>query len=242
MSLPLTTTARCRYGMMTWFTADFGVGAMLSKYGEYFEGEVALMRRLLRPGDTVVSAGGNIGVHLVPLSQIVGFGGRVITFEPQEACRNVLRRNMQDNACDNVDVHPEAIGEVAGIAHFPPIDYNSPNNFGGMELRETGITDVNVVTLDSFALDACHMLMLDVEGFELPALRGARETIEKHRPYLYVEIDRPDKRDAVLGFMREMGYEICFHTPPAFEATNFAGNAKNEYGNIVSIMALGIPR
>lgn len=233
-----------RYGRIRYLANDYGVGAMLEKYGEYFEGEVALFRRILKPGDLVVSAGGNIGVHLIPLSQIVQGHGRVITFEPQAFLRDhVLQLNLDMNGCANVDVRPEALGAAAGEASLPTIDYGVPNNFGGMELRAQGPCPVPVIALDSLGLVNCDLLMLDVEGYELDALRGARETIGRCRPYLYIEIDRDDTREPVLAYIHEeLDYELFFHTPLAFNPKNFAGNPENVYGNICSVMCLGVPR
>lgn len=237
------TTKQCRYGLMKWFTADYGVGAFLRDMGEYFEGEVAIFRRLLRVGDVIVTAGGNIGAHVVPLSQIVGYHGRVITFEPQAQCRELLEVNVRVNGCTNVEVHAEALGHEFATASLPSIDYSIPNNFGGLNLIMNGPVPVRVIPLDSLELDALHMLMLDVEGFEEAALRGARETIMRHRPYLYVEIDKEDKREPLLAYMKhELHYEVLFHTPDAFNPENFAGATANPYGPMRSIMCLGIPR
>jgi FkbM family methyltransferase len=232
-----------RYGTIKYLATDFGVGAMLTKYGEYSEGEVVLWRKLLKEGDVVVSAGGNIGVHLIPLSQIVGPTGTVITFEPQEFVRNtLLEPNLAMNHCENVMVYTQALGEARGKASLPNIDYAAPNNFGGMELREGAPVEVNVMPLDEHAYPRLDMLMLDVEGYELAALKGAHDTIMRCRPYLYVEIDRDNARDAVLRYMKEeLRYEILFHTPLAFNRDNFAGNPDNPYGQMVSIMALGVP-
>lgn len=236
-----------RHGRIRYLATDYGVGRTIELYGEYFEGEVALMRRLVKAGDLVVSAGGNIGVHLIPLAGMVGPAGRVITFEPQAFIREqLLIPNMEMNGCDAiVQVRAEALGEAAGFADLPEIDYTMPNNFGGIELRPDHAKPVRVpvVTIDSLDLGALDFLMLDIEGYELPALRGARETILRHRPFLYVEIDRDATREEVLGYMdRELGYEVLFHTPPVFRADNFAGEATNHFGNIRSIMCLGVPR
>jgi FkbM family methyltransferase len=229
-----------RHGRIRYLSTDYGVGRNLELYGEYFEGEVALMRRLIHPGDVVVSAGGNIGAHLIPLSRMAG---SVITFEPQVFLREqLLQPNLDMNGCTNVTVRPEALGEAHGSASLPTIDYAIPNNFGGMELREQGPCPVPVVPLDSLDLASCAFLMLDIEGFELPALKGARETIKRCRPYLYVEIDRDDRREEVLAYMVEvLGYEVLFHTPPVFRADNYAGETRNYFGSIRSIMCLGIP-
>lgn len=239
----LFASAECRYGRMRWLVNDYGVGRMLQEYGEYFEGEVAVMRRILRAGDTVVSAGGNIGAHLVPLSQIVGDSGRVITFEPQRFIREkLLMPNIEMNGCDNVAVWSEALGADYGIAYLPAIDYTVPNNFGGMELREAGPVETPVVPLDMLELKELAILMLDVEGFEEPALRGAYGTIMRCRPYLYVEIDREATREHVLHYMQDvLGYQLLYHTPKAFNPQNFAGNSSNPYGEMCSVMCLGIP-
>lgn len=232
-----------RYGRIRYLTTDFGVGKMLTMYGEYSEGEVAVFRRLLRLGDCVVSAGGNIGVHLVPLSQIVGAQGRVITFEPQEFVREkLLQPNLAMNGCGNVEVRIEALGEAAGIASLPAIDYTIPNNFGGMEIRDEGPCPVPVIALDSLGLGRLDMLMLDVEGYELAALAGARQTIMRHRPFLYVEIDREDARESVLHFMKdELKYELLYHTPTCYNPDNFDANPENPFGNMCSVMCLGVP-
>lgn len=235
-------TRAFRYGIIKYLAADYGVGAMLEKYGEYSEGEVVLWRRILRPGDVVVSAGGNIGVHLIPLCQIVGDKGTVITFEPQQFVReNLLIPNLEMNGCD-VEVWPTALGAEQGIAHFPEINYNAPNNFGGMELHVTGKVEVGVQKLDTLFLQRLDMLMLDVEGYELQALQGARETIMRCRPYVYIEIDRDSSRDEVLRYLKDqLKYELLFHTPLAFNPDNYDKNTNNPYGAMVSIMCLGVP-
>jgi FkbM family methyltransferase len=233
-----------KHGRIKYLSTDYGVGQMITLYGEYSEGEVALFRKLLKPGDTVVSAGGNIGVHLIPLSRIVRYeGGVVITFEPQTFIReHLLGPNLAMNGCVNVIVYPEALGAERATAYLPSIDYTMPNNFGGMEIRAAGPVPIDVITLDSLGLEKCQLLMLDVEGFELNALRGARETIMRCRPYLYVEIDRPESREQVLAYMaQELKYELLFHTPTCFNRDNFAGNPDNKFGSMCNVMCLGIP-
>ena len=236
----------CRHGVMKWLATDYGVGQMLEWYGEYFEGEVAIFRKFLKPGDVVISAGGNIGAHLVPLSQIVGGDGRIITFEPQAFLLPVLRENLAVNGCTNVEVHEAGLGEKMGMGHLALVDPTMPNNFGGLNFQaEAGkvrTSEVPVVTVDSLELQRLDFLMLDIEGMEEEALRGSVETIARCRPLLYVEIDKEDKREPLLHFIRdELKYEVLFHLPYAFNPDNFAGNDKNHFGEIRSIMCLAVP-
>jgi len=83
---------------------------------------------------------------------------------------------------------------------------------------------------------------LDVEGHELAALEGARRTIERCKPYLYVEADRPDMREKIWTALDLLGYEALYHEAPLYNRDNFEGNALNVFGNTVSLSYLGIPR
>ena len=241
-----TTSGDCRYGRMKWLTTDYGVGQQISLYGEYSEGEVVIFRRFIRRGDVVLSAGGNIGAHLVPLSQIVGGDGRVITFEPQAFLLPILRENLAVNGCANVEVHEKGLGMTASTALLATSEPTMPNNFGGLyviEPREqVAANPIEITTIDSLELQRLDFLMLDIEGMEEAALRGAVRTIARCRPLLYVEIDKADKREPLLHYIKdELKYEIMFHLPTVFNPDNFAKNPENHFGEQRSIMCLAVP-
>lgn len=241
-----TTSGDCRYGRMKWLTTDYGVGQQIALYGEYSEGEVVIFRKFLKPGDVVISAGGNIGAHLVPLSQIVGGDGRVITFEPQGFLLPILYENLKVNGCVNVEVHEKALGMTASTALLATSSPSMPNNFGGLYVirpeENVAAEPCEVTTIDSLELQRLDFLMLDIEGMEEAALRGAAETIARCKPLLYVEIDKEDKREPLLHYIKdELRYEIMFHLPTVFNPRNFAGNEKNHFGEQRSIMCLAVP-
>jgi FkbM family methyltransferase len=242
-----TSSRECRYGRMKWLTTDYGVGQHIALYGEYSEGECVIFRRFIKYGDTVISAGGNIGAHLVPLSRIVGMG-RVITFEPQSFLLPILRENLAVNGCTNVEVHAKGLGREAGNLALATGDPTLPNNFGGLHFisddqrSEIKASVCEIVTIDSLNLQRLDFLMLDIEGMEEEALRGAVETIARCRPLLYVEIDKEEKREPLLRFIKdELGYEIMFHLPNVFNPHNYAANPKNHFGEQRSIMCLAVP-
>jgi hypothetical protein len=83
-------------------------------------------------------------------------------------------------------------------------------------------------------------MKVDVEGMELSALKGAGQTIQKFRPILYVENDKPERSAALIEFLFSLGYTLFWHLPPLYEPANFYRNPINEFQQTVSINVLGI--
>ena len=234
--------ALCRHGPMLFNRHDRYVGASLRKYGEFSPGESALFRQLVSPGATVLEIGANIGAHTVELSHLVGPGGMVHAFEPQRLMFQLLCANLALNSRRNVSAHPVAVGETRAVARIPAPDPTQPANFGGVSLRTGGPgEDVPVVRIDDITVASCQVMKIDVEGMEVPALRGARETIRRLRPILYVENDRPANSPTLIALLLEFGYRLYWHLPPLYSVENFRGDPENIFDGIVSINLLGLP-
>ncbi|MCA9201695.1 MAG: FkbM family methyltransferase, partial [Planctomycetales bacterium] len=232
---------RARYGVMLYNRHDRYIGRSLNLYGEFSEGEVDLFRAMLKPGDVVLEAGANIGVHTLPLSQLVGKKGTVLAFEPQRIVFQTLCANMALNSVQNVHAHQQALGDTQGRVPVPALDYTRENNFGGLSLgRQAQGEPVPLVTIDALAVSRCNLLKVDVEGMEQQVLRGARQTIERHRPFLYVENDRAEQSAALVQLMRSFGYRLFWHTPPLFNPRNYFGNEQNVFDTIASFNVLGV--
>ena len=146
------------------------------------------------------------------------------------------------NELGNVRALPVALGRAAGRTKVPALDYRGANNFGGIALGAAEGEDVAVVVLDEVELPKVRLIKVDVEGMELDVLAGARQTLARHRPILYVENDRADKAEALVARLLEDGYRMWWHTPPLYNPANFLGNPQNVFGNIVSFNMLCLPR
>lgn len=231
---PFNRLKACRYGQMLYNVNDRYLGRSLDLYGEFSEFEVALFRQLLRPGDTVLDIGANIGAHTVPIAQLVGPAGRVLAFEPQRIVFQTLCANVALNHLTNVWCRHAAVGAESGHIEVPWLDPTRPHNFGGLALGNRKGERVPVVAVDELELRTCRLLKVDVEGMELRVLRGARQTIERLRPVLYVENDRFDRSEELIRFIESLGYESYWHRPPLYHPKNFAGNAENVFGKMVS--------
>lgn len=232
---------RARHGLMLFNRRDRYIGRSLDRYGEFSEGECDLFRQLLKPGQTVVEAGANVGAHTLPLAQLVGKTGRVFAFEPQRVLFQILCGNVALNGRTNVECSQKALGDQPGWLRAAAVDYGQESNLGGVHLGsgESGEA-VEVRTLDSLQLAACHLLKVDVEGMELSVLRGGVQTIAAHRPLLYVENDRPEQSPALIEFLLAQGYELYWHLPPLFRGDNYFGNPQDEFPGIVSANMLGV--
>lgn len=90
------------------------------------------------------------------------------------------------------------------------------------------------MVLDSLKLEACDFLKLDIEGMEREAILGARKTIERFKPVLYVENDREERSDALVRTLTDFGYVMYWHHPPLFNPNNYLGQPENIFGNIIS--------
>lgn len=156
--------------------------------------EAALVERLLRPGMTVVDVGANHGLFTFEALEFIRPGGRLHSFEPAPATRELFEANLRANGVEGeVLVFGAAVGAESGEARLRVHDdWSGLNTLAGRditwlgrELKPDRIVTVPVVTLDAHAsehgLDRIDFLKIDVEGFELDVLRGARGLLDAGR-------------------------------------------------------------
>jgi len=239
-----TRIFQTRHGPMLALTGDRYITRSLELYGEFSKGEWDLFAQMVKPGMTVVEIGANIGTHSVALARAC-FPGPLYVFEPQQRVFQILCANLALNGIGNAMAFPEACSDQPGQVVLPPVDYGAENNFGGVSVRadvaDAPGTRVRATPLDSLGLTACHIVKIDVEGFEAQVLRGAAETIRRFRPLLYVENDRPAHQQEVISLIAGMGYQLYWHTPPLFSPDNFNGEARNVFSGTVSVNMLCLP-
>lgn len=174
--------------------------------------DLASLKSVLRlvPGRTAcVQAGANLGVFPKYLSK--HFAATYV-FEPSPDLFPMMVRNAPE---PNVFRFQAALGEKPGLVgtactrrkHGP-----GPIHAGLTHIAGEGY--IPTLRLDDLALPVCDLLYLDVEGFELYALRGAAETIERCRPVIAVEINANVtfyglKGDDVRQFILSQGYRAA---------------------------------
>lgn len=229
-----------RHGRMIFNRHDVYVGRSIGKYGEYSELELAFLLSGIGEGDIVVEAGANIGAHTVAIAKKVGPRGRVLAFEPQRVVFQTLCGNLALNSITNTFGFNCALSDEETELSVPPVDYARPANFGGLTMTGPGQGEpVAARRLDGMGrLPRLELLKIDVEGMEAAVLRGARETIARHRPALYVENDRVEKSVELIELIRSFGYRLYWHRPPLYNSDNYFGDAENVFPNIISVNML----
>jgi FkbM family methyltransferase len=231
----------CRHGVMLYSARDKYVGGSLDRYGEFSELEAQLFSGLIKPGMMVLEIGANIGAHTVHLANLVGENGGVVAFEAQRVIFQMLCANLALNGIENTDAKCLAVGATAGEITVPRVDYRGDNNFGGIALGGNDGDVVEMIAIDNLMLPACHMMKIDVEGMEKQVLDGARQTITRFRPYLYVEDDRPAKHAELIATLLDLGYRMWWHQPWLYNPGNLAGDSENLFPSIASFNLICLP-
>lgn len=212
------------------------LGKCFELYGQYSEDEVRILRAFIRPGETAIDVGANIGDLTLPLSACVGEAGRVFAIESHADAFNVLCANLALNQIHNV----RPIN--AFVATSDQVDTASAN--WGKYGYVSKLWQPPFLAIDALGLEACAFLNVDVDGNELEVVRSAAATIDRLRPVLYLENDVQEKSAALLDHLLRLGYDVHWHPAPIFEPENFFGNPVNHWAprTIISQMILCLPR
>jgi FkbM family methyltransferase len=225
---------------------DIYIGKSLELYGEYAGLEGKMLMSLVRPGETVIEVGANIGSHTVGLAKRVGPSGKVFAFEPQRACFALLQSQIALNQLHNVVAFNEGSGSAECRMWLPEIDYSGQGNFGGVSLQRSGSerqAEVRVRRLDDVLSGTfVHLVKIDVEGMEREVIEGAGKLIERSKPILYVENDRVEQSAALISLIRDHEYRLWWHIPPLFNPDNFFNVQENEFGAVSSFNMLCVHR
>ena len=173
--------------------------------------EYILPRLADSPKRICVQAGGAVGVWPITFA---GHFDQVMSFEPNPVLRECFERNIEDRKVHNVHIIPKGLWDSEGTASLSnPLPH--PHNKGAWFLDLDG-DDFEITYLDKYNLTDVDLIQWDIEGAELWALEGGKETIERCRPMIVLE----NKVDAVRNFhtsveavhdkMHDLGYDHVF--------------------------------
>lgn len=171
------------------------------------EREVALVPFLADRRRLALDIGANKGVYTYALLE---HGCAVHAFEPNPKMFRILEGWARGRAV----LHSAALGAEPGRAELmiPKTSSGYSNQGGSLSTdmiagRAFGAVEVEVKTLDALGLADVGFMKIDVEGFELEVLRGARSMLARDRPVLLIEMEERHTRKPLLSMIDEVrGY------------------------------------
>jgi FkbM family methyltransferase len=177
--------AETKNGLLAVAAGDFNVSRALLANGEYDWPQITWLNDLLNRNSRVVFAGAHIGAVLIPVVRAAATQS-VLAYEPSPRNFNLLSMNLRLNRIEGVILVNAALGERAGDIQFTE---NSINTGNSRVAPSGGEITVAMETLDRTipaSWDAVDLIVMDTEGSEVAAMRGAQATLAKTRN-LYVE-------------------------------------------------------
>lgn len=190
--------------------------------GQWESQLIDLVSRYMEPGTLAIDAGASLGLWSVQLGRHASaIGARVLAVEPSQENVAWLRRNVELNGLRTViDIHEVALGSTNSTAWLRLHEPGGGNASLGVGADEEG-REVDVVPLDELPRESrVSLIKLDVEGYELEALRGARSILLEDRPVVFGEFDpqwfaarAQDAGAWLVEATEELGYELFAVTP-----------------------------
>jgi FkbM family methyltransferase len=207
-----------RKGGLGWVPATFSPGIMTAEQ-EFWSG-------LNLGGMTVYDVG---AFHGLLTLFFASRAKAVVCFEPNTQNRKRLIENLMLNGIKNVEVRKVGVGsrcETLKMVGSPLLPGGATVDGKRVEelLRagiETVAEEIPIVTLDEeipqAGLPAPDFIKIDIEGWEIEALRGARNTLELYKPTLFLEMhgetmrEKRRKVDEIVAFLWDLNYQRIRH-------------------------------
>ena len=144
--------------------------------GNWEATETELFRRIVKPGDTVVDAGANIGYYTVIASRLVGDQGKVYAFEPEPVNFAMLHKNVHLNGLTNVVLEQKALSNRKGTLKLYIAEQNKGDHrIYQPEGESRASVDVEAVRLDEYFQGyppGIDVLKTDTQGADGLILQG----------------------------------------------------------------------
>jgi FkbM family methyltransferase len=176
---------------------------------QYYEQEyVEICKRFLPVGGVVLDVGANIGQYSLIASKRVGPTGHVYAFEPGESILSRLRRNIELNPSNNIEILPVAVGNDHGFYSYYPAAKLGNQGVGSLipddkgDIRTLEPVQVKMVRLNDFCeergIKKVDFIKIDVEGFEFEVLKGSGNILSNN-PNVLLMVELANENLKAMG-------------------------------------------
>lgn len=176
---------------------------------------------LVEKGDVILDVGTNIGETLLIFARLTGSEGFVYGFEPDDKNFKNAQKNISLNTFINVHVFKNAVSDKKELVKLYCVD---PHNRGMNRILEDGYNaDDKFITLETTTIDEVveknrirkvDLIKIDIEGYEMHALKGAADTLNRLRPKLFIEvgytrlIENKTSPNLLVTFLERLDYKL----------------------------------
>ena len=152
----------------------------------------------------ILDIGAWVGTWSIAMNK---FCGRVVAFEPDSLHYECLVKNVSDD----IETHQLAVGSEEKLISL------SEDNFTQSK-RIVGEGSIPMITIDSMKLDDVDLIKIDVEGYEMEVLKGAKKTLENVQ-YLMIELNNNTKKYGssnieIEKHLSSLGYKVLIEHWP----------------------------
>ncbi len=180
----------------------------------------------IEENSTIIDVGVNIGQTLVKLKSVYN-EFNYVGFEPNPACVQYTEKLIEANCWQNIQIVPAGLAESFGVAileHYSQDDTDSSASIISHYRESQEVFKKEIVTVigsqdveQFWKGEKISLIKIDVEGAELGVLKGLKQTIKQHNPYLLIEIlpvyteeniDRKANQIEIQNLVSQLGYVI----------------------------------
>jgi len=208
--------------------------------GSYEPDLLSLIPELIGEGDAI-NVGANVGLVAIVMRRAMSPGTRLLCVEPMEDCVDRLRRNLHRAGAeqDVIVYRAFATDKVTGSHEMWTVPGKPEYSSGARLVHPSVVASEHVMTTvpagrldDAIAADGLNptCVVMDCEGGEFSALRGASRMLASCQPTLIMEFDPPllqvngGSAGAFIRFLSDFGYRsITLANPPAEATESFQG-------------------
>jgi FkbM family methyltransferase len=206
---------------------------VLAKH-EFHEVDVAVLRSIIHPGDSVADIGANVGAYTNEFSRLVGENGRVHAFEPVAANYDILQAVIRKGRLRNVHPFRMALGAKVEQREIAVPDLGGFTGYYWAHFAKPGERGekVEVSTLDEMlrvdTVPTLDFIKCDVEGSEIEVIEGALDVMRTQRPGWLLEVSRDTSKEVFARF-KSLGYTAFVYGGKLMKTEGFRDKEFSNY-------------
>jgi len=184
--------------------------------GDYEKDFFRIADALLRNGGEFLDVGANFGLLSFGLARKLDGRVRFHLFEPNAKLLNSIEKSLKLYPSMRIEINSLAVCDKDSTVLF----HVQEDQTGASHIAKSDGIPVRSIKLDTYLkekrLDRVDLLKLDIEGYELAALRGAQDALYNQRiKAIYFEyfekfLVRVAPPAELFAFLDAMSYEVCF--------------------------------